>query len=256
MRSFVNLNAVTFVVYSNEPHKGFQSPWKIAEWATELEKLAGMNWYCHQSRFGFPHYRKRDFPTLSKDLDLALEICVSRGLWKLETVRINIIGCIEVSRELPCHTMVSCRLKCLRDEQRVTKTATFTLRDLRMRIFIALSQVLKTWPMRKDQQCPNVFIDGYGYAIGASFHGRYRAWRERKKLNLAQLSSDQNDAFMQGARYARAISPLLRRRYSLWDYLQQPANSNSLVGVWDSLRLRYWAEPREQDIAAEYHAIY
>lgn len=84
---------------------------------------------------------------------------------KLEDVRINILELLCVTMQACDSTNVRCRLMALNSQKQSKSEATFTLKQLRMSVFIALSHVLVTEPYSKSKRCPAIYINGYGYAV-------------------------------------------------------------------------------------------
>ena len=85
-------------------------------------------------------------------LTLILEITTLKGHWTLHTIRINVTELLRKTESLQDTNSVSFRVH---NEQNVTtQLHSCTLQEIRMHVFIFLSQVLETWPKKLDMNCP------------------------------------------------------------------------------------------------------
>jgi hypothetical protein len=91
-----------------------------------------------------------------------------------EDVRISVVAFIIATMQVKDSVVITCRIVPRESDTTLSSPTPFTLRELRMNVFIILSHVLDAKPWRTNQVCPAVYVNGLGTAVETINPGRKR----------------------------------------------------------------------------------
>ena len=136
---------------------------------------------------------------------IQLEFCLHSVKPDLQDVRINISEILCAATQACDSTPVRCRIAATKSPERPVMKATFTLKNLRMNAFIALSHMMVAKPSKMKRPCPAMYVNGYGYA----FEMRKILRRVEQALFAGDVATQHSSILEEGQKYANAVERLV-----------------------------------------------
>ncbi|KAH7086613.1 hypothetical protein FB567DRAFT_75054 [Paraphoma chrysanthemicola] len=153
---------------------------------------------------------------------------------ELYDARISILGFLRETMNASRPFIIYCRSFTSQDQSEPGEANTFSSCILRMRVFIALSHLLWAKPWRKDHLCPDIYINGHGFAVEMK---KIRSMKYQKIPGGMDLLAQQVDPWTEGRKFARIIGKLAvgPERPFYWPGPTFTPRS-TLIEVWAYLR--------------------
>ncbi|KAH7086091.1 hypothetical protein BKA63DRAFT_501065 [Paraphoma chrysanthemicola] len=153
---------------------------------------------------------------------------------ELYDVRISILGFLRETTNASRPFIIYCRSFTPQHQSEPGEVNIFSSCILRMRVFIALSHLLWAKPWRKDHVCPDICINGYGFAVEMKKVGSKHYQEIPGGMDLL---AQQVEPFKEGCKFARIIGKLAVRPQRLFRDLGPILTPKStLIEVWAYLR--------------------
>jgi hypothetical protein len=153
----------------------------------------------------------------------------------LRDVRINVVELLCATLLARDSTTIRCRI--VPPDGSDPVQTTFTLRSLRINVFLILSHVLEASLQRRSKRCPAVYINGEGFTVETINPGRKVS---QLLPDAAKLISEQMKGVVAGEEYVRKfinVAPRLSSSRYLHVKRALSMPYPSLIGVWGRLRV-------------------
>ena len=184
----------------------------------------------------WPHGFASDVDLLARNFQLLLEISVRPEDQDMDDVRIDIIELLRATYQSRPSMVITVRLRSSRDGVSSNTQSSFTLKQLRLNVFVVLSQVFEDKDYRKHGRCPAVYINGKGHPVELVYHADDVI---RMLPDQSQVFKNQESILKKAKRYEQSL------RYQ--EEFLHPEGCISLGKMWDSLKLMIW--PRKPSYA-------
>jgi hypothetical protein len=171
----------------------------------------------------------------------------------LRDIRINVVDLLFATLLARDSTTIRCRI--VPPDGSDPVQTTFTLRSLRINVFLLLSHVIEASLRRRSKRCPAVYINGDGFAVETINPGREVS---QLLLDAAKLISEQMKGVIAGEEYVRKfINIAPRQSSSRYLHVKRALSMPylSLIGVWGRLREFCWSETGQAYQSQEYEGF-
>ncbi|KAI4674630.1 uncharacterized protein J4E84_010500 [Alternaria hordeiaustralica] len=177
----------------------------------------------------WPHGFASDVDLLARNFQLLLETSVRPEDQDMDDVRINIIELLRATYQSRPSMVITVRLRSSCDVVSSNTQSSFTLKQLRLNVFVVLSQVFEDKDYRKHGRCPAVYINGKGHPVELVYHADDVI---RMLPDQSQVFKNQESILKKAKRYKQSL------RYQ--EEFLHPEGCISLGKMWDSLTLMIW----------------
>ncbi|KAH6878599.1 hypothetical protein BKA58DRAFT_98501 [Alternaria rosae] len=164
---------------------------------------------------------------------LLLEFDVRSHTISLGNFRMNVIELLHATSRLPSFMIITVRLRASLKGDRIIGEHSFTINQLRLSVFIALSQIFEHEEYRAHARCSAIYINGRGHPVGYVFpvDGVIRKLSDR-----TGVFTNEEVALGRAEEYLRSL------RYEPQPFLVKflPKGCVMLGELWDRVGLMIW----------------